>query len=310
MNTPDNSSFDYRSTIQSWATRNGFAHWAVAMMWLIAAFVLFQLSAGAVYTALLFLAGEVQSVSDLEAAMMSRLDLLFIGNSVGQVVFLGAATFLVVKLNTAGETAREFLRISWDDQTVKYLVLAALFVVVVQPIVLFLGFLNSFLPVPDSMSLMQESQYEMIKNFLTSDGVMWFGLFHIALIPAFAEEFLFRGYILRAFEKSWGIIVAIIVSSLIFGMFHLQITNLLPLAALGAMLAVLTVYSGSIWPAVLAHFINNGAAVVTATYYPEIAFGDLSASTMPPIWALALSIICTAVLVRYMVSSSKNSILS
>jgi len=280
------------------------------MMWLIAAFVLFQLSAGAVYTALLFLAGEVQSVSDLEAAMMSRLDLLFIGNSVGQVVFLGAATFLVVKLNTAEETAREFLRISWDDQTVKYLVLAALFVVVVQPIVLFLGFLNSFLPVPDSMSLMQESQYEMIKNFLTSDGVMWFGLFHIALIPAFAEEFLFRGYILRAFEKSWGIIVAIIVSSLIFGMFHLQITNLLPLAALGAMLAVLTVYSGSIWPAVLAHFINNGAAVVTATYYPEIAFGDLSASTMPPIWALALSIICTAVLVRYMVSSSKNSILS
>ncbi len=279
-------------------------------MWLIAAFVLFQLSAGAVYTALLFLAGEVQSVSDLEAAMMSRLDLLFIGNSVGQVVFLGAATFLVVKLNTAEETAREFLRISWDDQTVKYLVLAALFVVVVQPIVLFLGFLNSFLPVPDSMSLMQESQYEMIKNFLTSDGVMWFGLFHIALIPAFAEEFLFRGYILRAFEKSWGIIVAIIVSSLIFGMFHLQITNLLPLAALGAMLAVLTVYSGSIWPAVLAHFINNGAAVVTATYYPEIAFGDLSASTMPPIWALALSIICTAVLVRYMVSSSKNSILS
>ena len=279
-------------------------------MWLIAAFVLFQLSAGAVYTALLFLAGEVQSVSDLEAAMMSRLDLLFIGNSVGQVVFLGAATFLVVKLNTAGETAREFLRISWDDQTVKYLVLAALFVVVVQPIVLFLGFLNSFVPVPDSMSLMQESQYEMIKNFLTSDGVMWFGLFHIALIPAFAEEFLFRGYILRAFEKSWGIIVAIIVSSLIFGMFHLQITNLLPLAALGAMLAVLTVYSGSIWPAVLAHFINNGAAVVTATYYPEIAFGDLSASTMPPIWALALSIICTAVLVRYMVSSSKNSILS
>ncbi len=279
-------------------------------MWLITAFVLFQLSAGAVYTALLFLAGEVQSVSDLEAAMMSRLDLLFIGNSVGQVVFLGAATFLVVKLNTAEETAREFLRISWDDQTVKYLVLAALFVVVVQPIVLFLGFLNSFLPVPDSMSLMQESQYEMIKNFLTSDGVMWFGLFHIALIPAFAEEFLFRGYILRAFEKSWGIIVAIIVSSLIFGMFHLQITNLLPLAALGAMLAVLTVYSGSIWPAVLAHFINNGAAVVTATYYPEIAFGDLSASTMPPIWALALSIICTAVLVRYMVSSSKNSILS
>lgn len=310
MNTPNNSSSDYRSTIESWATRNGFAHWAVAAMWLILAFVLFQLTAGAVYTALLFVTGEVQSVSDLEAALMSRLDLLFIGNTVGQVVFLGAATFLVVKLNTAEETAREFLRISWDDQTVKYLVLAGLFVVVVQPIVLFLGFLNSFVPVPDSMSLMQESQYEMLENFLTSDGVMWFGLFHIALIPAFAEEFLFRGYILRAFEKSWGVIVAIIASSLIFGMFHLQLTNLLPLAALGAMLAVLTIYSGSIWPAVLAHFMNNGAAVVTATYYPELAFGDLSASTMPPIWALALSIICTAALVRYMVSSSKNSIIS
>lgn len=307
----NNSNFDSgntRYTIESWAARNGFAHWSIAMTWLIVAFVLFQLTAGLVYAALLFATGEIENISGLGAAMMTRLDLLFIGNSTGQILFLGLATFAVVRLHLSDETVRSFMRMTWDQHTSKYMLIAVIFTIVIQPLVLFLGHVNSMVPVPDSLIEMQESQFKMLEAFLKSDGVVWFALINIALVPAFAEEFLFRGYILRAFEKSWGIITAIILSSLIFGLFHLQLTNLLPLATLGGMMAVLTWISGSVWPAVLAHFLNNGAAVVMATYYPELAFADTTVSTVPPIWALVSSIILTGFILWYLFNTSKQNV--
>ncbi len=308
MNNSETYFENNRYAIESWAVRNGFAHWSIAVIWLILAFILFQLTAGLVYMLLLFATGEIENVGELGAAMMTRLDLLFIGNSTGQIIFLGLATFAVVRLHLSDGNARSFMRMSWDQDTSRYMVIAVIFTIVVQPVVLFLGHLNSMIPVPDSLIEMQESQFQMLEAFLRSDGVIWFALINIALVPAFAEEFLFRGYILRAFEKSWGIIAAIIISSIIFGLFHLQLTNLLPLATLGGMMAILTWISGSVWPAVLAHFLNNGTAVVMATYYPELAFADTTASTMPPIWALILSIILTGFILWYLFNTSNKKV--
>lgn len=294
------------SHIKSWADRNGFAHWAVALIWLVVAFVLFQLAAGIVLLILLYATGEISSSVDAASLMSDQLELLFIGNSVGQVLFLGLATFLVVKLNTAGETGKEFLRGYWKENTALFVFLGALLVVVVQPTILYLGHLNSLIPVPEYFKDMQASQYEMFEQFLKQDGVMWFGLINIALVPAFCEEILFRGYILRAFEKSWGIITAIIVSGLVFGLFHIQLTNLLPLASLGMLFALMTWLSGSLWPAIAAHFINNGASVLLATYYPELAFADMTPETLPPFWMLLLSIILSTSIVYAVIKQSKS----
>ncbi len=293
--------------VRSWAERNGFAHWAIAVLWLVAALVLFQVIAGLIFVGLMLAFGEITSAADLAEAMTSRLDLLFIGNSVGQVLFIGLATFLVVKLHLTTDSSRSFLRIHWDDKTLIYIILGGLLVAVVQPIVVYLGFLNSLIPLPDSFTDIQASQYQMIEDFLRTDGIIWFGLFHIALIPAICEEVLFRGYVLRAFEKSWGIIVAIVVSGIVFGLFHLQVANLLPLATLGMILALMTWLSGSIWPAVVAHFINNGAAVLVGTSYPELMFGETNFEDLPPFWVLLLSIIFTIILIHYMYKNSSYS---
>lgn len=291
--------------IHSWAERNGFADWVIAAIWLILAFILFQLTAGLIFVGLMILSGEITSVNDLQAVMMSRLDLLFIGNSTGQVLFLGLTTFAVARLHIAGEKLTGFLRFGWKQDTATYIALGAVLLIVVQPIVLYLGYVNSLIPFPEYLKDMQVSQYEMFEEFLKREGIILFGLFHIALVPAFCEEILFRGYILSAFEKSWGIITAIVASGVIFGLFHLQLPNLLPLATLGIVLALMTWLSGTIWPAIVAHFINNGAAVLLATSYPELAFNEMNAETLPPIWTLVLSIIFTGLIIRYMMSQSK-----
>lgn len=270
----------------------------MALLWLVVVFVVSQVVVAAVAVGILFASGDVTNAQELVAAMETRLDILFIGNSVGQIFILGLATFLVVGLHTATETKREFLRISWHKNTPFYMVAGGLLILVIQPLVMLLGYLNSLVPAPEMLEELHRGQYEMFEDYLTSDGVLLIGLFHVAVVPAFAEEVLFRGYILRAFEKSGGIIAGLVFSSLIFALFHLQLTNVLPLATLGAVMGLLTWLSGSIWPAAVAHFINNGSAVVMATFMPDRAFADITPELLPPVWMLIASVVFTTILVK------------
>lgn len=293
-----------------WVEQKGFSHWGMSILWLIIVFITSQVVVAVVASGVLFFSGAVSTPEELMTALETRIDILFIGNSTGQIICFGLATFLIVSLHTGAETKRDFLRLGWKKDTNLYMVLALLLVLVIQPTVMFLGYLNSFLPVPEFMEQMQQNQYRMFEEFLRRDGVLLFGLFHIALVPAFAEEILFRGYILRAFEKSGGVIIAVLLSSLIFALFHLQLTNILPLATLGAVMGLLTWLSGSIWPAVLAHFVNNGAAVVMGTYMPDRAFADMSPDVLPPIWTLAISIGLTVIMVNIIYRNSNYQIKS
>jgi membrane protease YdiL (CAAX protease family) len=290
----------------SWAERNGFSHWALAMIWIVVAFILFQATAAIVSVALIIISGGLEPDADFLGMLNERLDLLFIGNSTGQILFLGLASYLVAGLHVSKPERKSFLRFRSYSNTGVMVGITAVLFVAVQPAVWYIGYLNSLLPVPEVMQQMQKSQYELIEGFLTSDGVLLMALINIALVPAICEEVMFRGYVQSAFEKSWGVWPAILVSGLIFGLFHIQLANLLPLATLGILLALVTWLSGSLLPAIAAHFINNGSAVLLATYYPELAFAEMSPETAPPIWMLILSIVLSAGLIRMLYRQSET----
>lgn len=292
------------TVIHSWAERNGFADWAIALIWLIVVLILFQVVAGIVFIGLIMVTGGNIDPANAMQSMTDHIDLLFIGNSVGQILFLGLATFLIVKLHIANETRRKYLRIQWNTQVVRYLIYGALLIIAIQPLVIYLGYWNSLLPIPETLENLQVSQYEMIEDFLSSDGIIWFGLLNIALIPAICEEILFRGYVFRSFEKSWSPMVAVIVSGLIFGLFHIQLGNIFPLATLGIVLALITWLSGTIWPAIIAHFINNGAAVLVGSQYPELLFQEMTAESLPPLWILVASILFSGMIIYWMIKKS------
>lgn len=304
MNQPSEDFSFTPTVVHSWAEKNGFAHWVIALIWLVVVLILFQVVAGIVFIGLIMATGGSIDPANAMASMTENIDLLFIGNSVGQILFLGLATFIVVRLNIGSESKRSFLRIQWNNQVLKYLMMGGLLIVVIQPVIIYLGYLNSLIPIPETFSDLQVSQYEMIEDFLRTDGIVWFGLLNIALIPAICEEVLFRGYILRAFEKSWGPVVAVLISGLIFGMFHIQLGNIFPLATLGVILGLMTWLSGTLWPAVFAHFINNGAAVLVGSQYPELLFEQMTAESLPPVWVLILSIIFSASIVYWMINKS------
>ncbi len=84
------------------------------------------------------------------------------------------------------------------------------------------------------------------------------------IVGPFAEELLFRGLLLYGFEarnKKRGRIVAIVLTSLVFGLVHLNAWGFLVFFALGALLAWITLMKGSIAYAVGCHIGFNMAAL-------------------------------------------------
>ena len=82
------------------------------------------------------------------------------------------------------------------------------------------------------------------------------GIFVIAVSPAICEELMHRGLMLSAYERR-GTIKALVVSSIFFGIFHFDITNLLGATFLGLLIGYYVVRTNSIFAGMLAHFLNN-----------------------------------------------------
>ncbi|MFC4211789.1 CPBP family intramembrane glutamic endopeptidase [Pedobacter lithocola] len=92
-------------------------------------------------------------------------------------------------------------------------------------------------------------------------------LIMIAVLPAIGEELMFRGGVQRSLNKAFNNPhAAIWISAIIFSAIHMQFYGFLPRLLLGAGFGYLYYFSGSIWYAMLAHFINNAYAVCMTLY--------------------------------------------
>lgn len=91
-----------------------------------------------------------------------------------------------------------------------------------------------------------------------------------AIVPAFVEEFGMRGVCLGSLRR-YGDGFAIIVSSVLFGLIHGNFTQIAFAAIIGLAAGYATVKSGSMWPAIIIHFVNNFISV--GVYYFSEWFG-------------------------------------
>ncbi|MDY0151470.1 MAG: ABC transporter permease subunit/CPBP intramembrane protease [Candidatus Cloacimonas sp.] len=106
---------------------------------------------------------------------------------------------------------------------------------------------------------------KLLGKLFTMDSNLWKVFLVMAVTPGICEELLFRGFMMRFFEKN-GAKMAVIISALLFAAFHLDPFRFLPVFLLGLLLGYLTVRSGSIINSMLSHTINNGLALFLVTY--------------------------------------------
>lgn len=84
----------------------------------------------------------------------------------------------------------------------------------------------------------------------------------VAGVVPLVEELVFRGVLLDALRERAGPRVALVGSSLLFGLMHVEPSIVVATALLGGALGVMRLRSESIWPAVALHAANNGLAMV------------------------------------------------
>ena len=91
----------------------------------------------------------------------------------------------------------------------------------------------------------------------------------VALAPAICEEMMFRGFIFSGFRSRYKIVGSVIITSLIFGIYHTSLLRLVSTTMLGAGLAIIVYYTKSIFPSMVMHFMNNSIAVI-GMFYPGV----------------------------------------
>ena len=90
----------------------------------------------------------------------------------------------------------------------------------------------------------------------------------VGICPAIAEEFAFRGFLFGTLKDKWKPWLAIVVSALLFGAYHMNLLQFVGGTMMGIAIAYVAYRSGSIWIGAIMHFINNGLSVILQ-YNPE-----------------------------------------
>ena len=100
-----------------------------------------------------------------------------------------------------------------------------------------------------------------------ADYLLWIAL--IAILPAFTEECLFRGYVAEGL-KTGDTAFAAITGGILFSLFHQNPQQTVYQFICGFVLFLIAIKSGSLWLTVIMHFINNFVIITLAYFGVEI----------------------------------------
>lgn len=157
-----------------------------------------------------------------------------------------------------------------------YYVLIPLFLFSLMPLMNIIIQWNESLSLPGSMTGIEQkmkSMEESSKNLieLMISGTTGFDLFInlllVGMLPAVGEELLFRGVLQKHFGEWFkNPHISVFLAAFVFSAIHFQFYGFVPRLILGMIFGYLVYFSGSLWPAVFAHFFNNSMAVM-AMYF-------------------------------------------
>jgi membrane protease YdiL (CAAX protease family) len=131
--------------------------------------------------------------------------------------------------------------------------------------------------------------YAIMLNYNTGIDLT-INLLVMALLPAVAEELLFRGLLLRIFKKMFGNIHgAIWLTALVFAFIHMQPYNIVPMVIMAAIFGYAYYFTGSLWVPIGLHFLNNASYILMKNQ--EIADDAMTTGPMYTIGFVAVGIL-------------------
>lgn len=121
----------------------------------------------------------------------------------------------------------------------------------------------------------------------------------VAVLPAIFEEIVFRGVVLRGLQP-FGEIASVLLCGALFSVFHQNPAQTVYQFCCGAAFALLALRSGSVFPTMLAHFLNNASVILLAKF----------GSPVLPVPLTVVLFVCSAIslvgILAYLIFFDKN----
>jgi membrane protease YdiL (CAAX protease family) len=147
---------------------------------------------------------------------------------------------------------------------------------------------------------------EKLFEDITPENAVPFVVF-IAVFPGVIEELLFRGYVQRRLLERWRPARAIVVSSLLFALVHVQPHHVVLAFPLGLWFGTIAWRTGSVYPSMLCHaFVNGGLNA----WRMIVKFGDVPEATQSVvhIGALLLGVVCLMASINLLIDEEGSTI--
>lgn len=195
-----------------------------------------------------------------------------------------------------------------------YWALGTLVMLAAIPMTDYIGLINRELPVsPETRRWVQSMEDEAAGTIrvLLKDSSPINLVLNIIFIAAFAgigEELFFRGVLQRLFirgtKSPWA---GIIIAAFVFSFFHFQFFGFIPRLLLGMLLGAIYWYSGSLWTAIVAHFLYDAFLITMAYFNPALASSPDAMLVDRSIlaWAALLSTVLVVLILWAMKKASK-----
>lgn len=213
-------------------------------------------------------------------------------------------TFICARLFSTN--TKQYLGLKQPSNIFYYLVGVTVLLLAI-PMTNFLGELNRNVQFPSGIAQwLKEQEAEAAKTIrvlLSKHTIkdLLLNLVCIAGLAAVGEELLFRGIaqrlLIKMFKNHW---IGIIVAAFLFSAMHLQFYGFLPRFVLGILLGVVYWYSGSLWTAMLAHFIYDAALIILAYNNPAMLMDENTVALSNLALMAAVSFVLVVLLVMWM----------
>ena len=194
----------------------------------------------------IFLGGLTQSIN------------LFFGIVVTEVLILVVPNIWFVKRK--GLSLKRTWRL--NRLGLKNIVLVILITILTYPIAVF--FQAIFVAIINMISPMQP---DGLPAEISKVSFLWSVLF-VSIIPGICEEIVFRGTMLRVYGKL-GKKKAIIMSAVLFAMFHFALVNFVGPLVLGLVFGAMVYKTNSLYSSIVGHSLNHFLALVLNYFLME-----------------------------------------
>ncbi len=176
-------------------------------------------------------------------------------------------------------------------------------VIILPALQYLIGFLNTgvekILPAPEWFWELFEKIIENRFGFLGA-------VFKVAILAPIIEETLFRGIIMHGFMRNYKNWYSIVISALMFSIYHLNPWQMPYTFFLGLLLGWLMVRSQSLTLCIIAHSLNNLIVLLSITYHNQLSESWISKfSTFENITISVFALIIGGISIYYITQKKK-----